>query len=94
VAQFPANWLIQRYPVGKLVGICCFSWGVLTMLMGVTHNAAGLLTLRFFLGIAEAVVFPANAIITVMWYKQKEQPVRAAIWLGQWSSVSCHRFRV
>ena len=42
----------------------------------------GLLIQRFFLGIAEAALSPAFSLITVMWYKRREQPLRFAIWFS------------
>ena len=40
-----------------------------------------LLTLnRFFLGVCEAAISPAFSLITAMWYKPAEQPLRFAVW--------------
>jgi ACS family allantoate permease-like MFS transporter len=41
-----------------------------------------LLTVRFFLGVFEAVVTPAFVIITSMWYRQSEQGRRMGYWLS------------
>lgn len=35
---------------------------------------------RFFLGFTEAAISPAFSLITAMWYKRDEQPLRIAIW--------------
>ena len=35
---------------------------------------------RFFLGVVEAGISPAFSLITAMWYKREEQPLRLAIW--------------
>lgn len=43
-------------------------------------NSSGLLAARFFLGVAEASVAPALAIIVSMWYKRSEQPLRHGAW--------------
>jgi MFS family permease len=48
--------------------------------MGATHNAAGLIATRFFLGFGEAAVAPGFSLITSMWYKKSEQPLRHGIW--------------
>lgn len=48
--------------------------------MGATHNAAGLMATRFFLGFAEAAVAPGFSIITSMWYTRREQPLRQGVW--------------
>jgi MFS family permease len=54
-------------------------WGVLVTLMAATHNAAGLMTLRFLMGAMEAPLYPLCSIITVMWYTKTEQPIRATM---------------
>jgi MFS family permease len=35
---------------------------------------------RFFLGVCEAAISPAFSLITAMWYKPTEQPLRFAVW--------------
>lgn len=46
------------------------------MCHGATKNYAGLMAVRFFLGVAEAAVSPGFALITGLFYKRKEQPAR------------------
>lgn len=41
---------------------------------------AGLATVRFFLGLFEAVVNPGFILVTAMWYRQQEQPLRLEIY--------------
>ena len=41
-----------------------------------------LLVQRFFLGVAEAGIAPAFSLITAMWYKRREQPLRFAVWFS------------
>lgn len=48
--------------------------------MGATQNPAGLMATRFFLGLTEAAVAPGFSIITSMWYKRSEQPIRHGVW--------------
>lgn len=50
------------------------------MLTAVVSNAAGLLTVRFFLGVFEAPMAPALTTVVSMWYKRSEQPTRHAAW--------------
>lgn len=44
------------------------------------HNFAGLMAVRFFLGVAEATVAPAFAILVGTFYKRSEQPLRQCLW--------------
>lgn len=41
---------------------------------------AGLMVSRFFLGMMEAAVAPGFSLITGMWYKRPEQPLRHGLW--------------
>lgn len=50
------------------------------MLTAVAHNSAGLLAVRFFLGVTEAPIGPGLSVCVAMWYKRSEQPLRHAAW--------------
>ena len=43
-------------------------------------NFGGLIVVRLLLGVFEAASAPALILITGMWYKRSEQPLRIAIW--------------
>jgi MFS family permease len=57
-----------------------FLWGGVTVCTVAVKSYSGLLVQRFFLGVTEAGIAPAFSLITVMWYKRREQPLRYAIW--------------
>jgi tetrahydromethanopterin S-methyltransferase subunit F len=44
------------------------------------ESFAGLMTVRFFLGVGEAALAPGFALITGMFYTRKEQPLRQGAW--------------
>ncbi len=50
------------------------------MLTAATSNAAGLLAVRFLLGVCESPIAPGLTVIVAMWYKRSEQPLRHAAW--------------
>lgn len=50
------------------------------MLTAACTNAAALLAVRFFLGVAESPIAPGLGVIVAMWYKRSEQPLRQAAW--------------
>ncbi|KAJ5143552.1 uncharacterized protein N7515_002339 [Penicillium bovifimosum] len=85
--EYPAALLIQRLPVAKLISGLVVSWAVLLLCTAATQNFAGLATVRFLMGMTEAAVFPISSILTVMWWKTSEQPLRVAFWFNQLSSV-------
>lgn len=55
-------------------------WGGVTVCTVAVNSFEGLLVQRFFLGVTEAAIAPAFSLITAMWYKRQEQPLRFAIW--------------
>lgn len=50
--------------------------------MGLTHNFQGMMTARFFLGMAEAGLFPGINYYLSCWYKRDEFGIRAAIFFS------------
>ena len=52
------NIAIKRFSPRVFFTVIIFLWGLIMTLMGVVHNTEGLLATRFFLGIAEAGLFP------------------------------------
>lgn len=76
----PGVYLSQRFPLGKYVATVIFLWGGVTICTVAVKNYPGLMVQRFFLGFSEAGIAPAFSLITAMWYRSNEQPMRYAIW--------------
>ncbi|ODQ58066.1 hypothetical protein WICANDRAFT_34624 [Wickerhamomyces anomalus NRRL Y-366-8] len=79
VFEFPANYLLQRFPLAKTTSIFIFIWGALLCLHAVP-NYAGFIALRTLLGVFESSISPAMVIITGQWYKKSEHFTRTTIW--------------
>ncbi|KIM92856.1 hypothetical protein OIDMADRAFT_46519 [Oidiodendron maius Zn] len=77
---FPTNFLMQRFPIGKYLGVNIFFWGVFLMLQAVAKNFTQIAILRAFSGAAEACADPSFMLITSMWYTRRQQPLRIGIW--------------
>ncbi|OJD36355.1 mfs allantoate transporter [Diplodia corticola] len=77
---FPTNFMLQRFPVGKYLGLNIFVWGVLLMAQAGAKNFGTLAALRALSGAAEACADPAFMLITSMWYTRRQQPVRIGLW--------------
>ncbi|KAH8884898.1 MFS transporter [Thozetella sp. PMI_491] len=88
-AQYPAGFLLQRYPVGKFIGITIFCWGVLIITTPACNNFAGIAANRFLLGVTEAVVNPGFVLVMALWYKGSEQPLRLVTYyqMNGWAGV-------
>ncbi|KAF8857058.1 MFS general substrate transporter [Acephala macrosclerotiorum] len=80
--EFPTTYLLRRLPVAKYTSVNVILWGAVLTCTAATSNYAGLLSVRFFLGLFEATVTPAFVLITSMWYKQNEQARRMGYWLS------------
>ncbi|KAL2845740.1 major facilitator superfamily domain-containing protein [Aspergillus pseudoustus] len=78
----PSNLLIQQLPLGKYMGTVLLIWAGLVVAHVGAKNYAGMLVLRFILGMAEACVSPCMMNFTSMFYKRSEQPLRMAVWLS------------
>ncbi|KAF2803334.1 allantoin permease [Mytilinidion resinicola] len=78
----PANLLVQRLPVAKYTGSMILIWSVLLCCHAATSNYAGILVLRFLLGMFEASISPAIMNICSMFYTRSEQPLRMCVFLA------------
>ncbi|CEJ61255.1 hypothetical protein PMG11_09792 [Penicillium brasilianum] len=82
VGEFPINLLFQKFDIARTCGIFIILWGCVLLSMTAGHNFAGLATARLFLGILEAGVSPCFVLLTAMFYRRSEQPLRTAIWFS------------
>lgn len=76
VSAYPSNVALQKFPIGKFVACALMLWGVLLMCTTAVKNFAGLMTIRFLLGAAEACIGPAWMLLTSMFWTREEQPFR------------------
>jgi MFS transporter, ACS family, allantoate permease len=79
IFEYPAGFILQKLPVARVFAVAALVWAVLMMCTAATSNFGGLAACRFLMGMAEAFIFPMCAIVTVMWWRNDEQPIRAAM---------------
>ncbi|KAM5343237.1 hypothetical protein ACJ41O_014203 [Fusarium nematophilum] len=79
VAEWPASYLAQRLPTGKIVSAFVMTWGTILLLTSACKNFAGLAVCRFLLGVFEAVITPAFMLIVSQWFRRETQPARAGL---------------
>lgn len=80
VAEFPQGFLIQRFPVSKVLGVNVMLWGVTICCSAAAHNFPGMVAARTILGMFEAVISPALIMITSQWYTRRQATPRTGIW--------------
>ena len=73
------GWLVDRLNVYWLFAACFGVWSLATAATGLVHVFAGLVLLRFLLGISEAVIFPANSKIIALNYPEEHRGVANAV---------------
>ncbi|KAF2093624.1 MFS general substrate transporter [Rhizodiscina lignyota] len=77
--EVPSNMLLKLVPAGLWIAGIMVAWGVIMTLMGITQSKEGLYAARFFLGVAEAGLFPGATYLLTLWYKRYEVQFRMAI---------------
>ncbi|EPS32161.1 hypothetical protein PDE_07121 [Penicillium oxalicum 114-2] len=78
--SYPASLLMVKFPLGKYLAINFILWAVVLACHAATKDFATLMVTRFLLGCTEASLSPGFTLITSLWYRNSEQPLRAGIW--------------
>merc|ERR1712070_928451 len=82
LAEPITNVLLKRLTPRVFFTSIILLWGLIMTLMGLVTNYAGLLACRWFLGLAEAGLFPGVNYYLSCWYKRSELGMRAAIFFS------------
>jgi len=54
IGMFPSSVLLHKFPdSGKYIACCSIGWSSMALLMPACHNWAGLMCVRFFMGVFE-----------------------------------------
>lgn len=80
VAEFPQGYLIQKFPVSKVLGINVTLWGVSICCTAAAQNFPGIAAARTVLGMLEAVITPSLIMVTSQWYTRRQATPRTGIW--------------
>lgn len=80
VAEFPQGYLLQKFPLAKVLGFNVLCWGITICCSAAAQNFAGMVALRTLLGCFEAVISPALVMSTSQWYTKRESGPRYGIW--------------
>ncbi|KAK9475933.1 major facilitator superfamily domain-containing protein [Lipomyces japonicus] len=83
VAEPITSYLMQKFPIGKYLGINVTLWGVVVACHAACHTYAPLMVIRVLLGVFEACVAPSLVLITGMWWTKPEQSRRTGLWYLQ-----------
>ncbi|KAI1433164.1 major facilitator superfamily domain-containing protein [Xylaria sp. CBS 124048] len=76
VGEAPSNLLLKRFSPSRWQARIMITWGIALALHLPVTNKAGLYTVRFFLGLAEAGMFPGIVLQMTYWYRPDEMSLR------------------
>ncbi|KAI0073713.1 MFS general substrate transporter [Panus rudis PR-1116 ss-1] len=76
IFEVPSNVLLKKFKPHVWLSLGLFSFGVVTVLQGLTQNYSGILATRFFLGLLEAGILPGCVYLISMWYRRSEAQKR------------------
>lgn len=77
-----ANFLLKRLRASVFIPTIMIFWGACMLGMGFVNTWAELMVARWFLGVAEAGLFPGINYYLSCWYRRDEFGVRAAIFFS------------
>ncbi|KAI1371991.1 major facilitator superfamily domain-containing protein [Hypoxylon crocopeplum] len=84
--EIPSNILMKKLNPRFWLSGCILCFGIIMLCQGFVQNYSGILATRFFLGLAEAGIFPGSFYLISFWYKQEEAQKRFTVY---WSSTIC-----
>ncbi|HEV2287471.1 MAG TPA: MFS transporter [Candidatus Acidoferrales bacterium] len=71
--QIPGAMLVEHWSARRLIAAVMISWGSLTALTGLVHNAPQLYAARLLLGAAEAAFFPGVIVYFSHWFSREDR---------------------
>ncbi|KAG6041195.1 hypothetical protein E4U41_005685 [Claviceps citrina] len=80
--EVPSNLLLKKLRPSRWLPAIMVAWGLVLTLMGLVRNYRGLLIARFFLGVAEAGLYPGIAFYLTTWYCRQEIQFRQALFFS------------
>jgi len=77
--QIAAGWLIDRYDVVRVYGVCYLVWSVATCCTGIVSTLGALFVLRLVLGMSEAVAYPSYSRIIAANFREERRGMANAL---------------
>jgi sugar phosphate permease len=71
--QVPGMYFARRVSATRLVFVSLVLWGTLAALTGVMRSFTALCAIRFVLGVAESITFPAMLLLLTRWFPRSER---------------------
>ncbi|KAI0890590.1 MFS general substrate transporter [Annulohypoxylon maeteangense] len=84
IFEVPSNVLMKKLNPHIWLSGCILCFGIIMLCQGFVKSYSGLLATRFFLGLAEAGIFPGSFYLISFWYTKEEAQKRFTVY---WSST-------
>ncbi|CEP59991.1 allantoate permease family MFS transporter LALA0_S01e00540g [Lachancea lanzarotensis] len=81
VFEYPAAWMLQRFPLAKTLAAFLIVWGVILTLTSVA-NYAGFIAIRTILGMMESSTSIGFMLLTAQYYHREQQGSRTSFWVA------------
>lgn len=78
--EFPSNFLLQRWSLGKSLSIYMLAWGVCVFCIAAAQNWAHLMIIRALQGLFECTISPGFLLVIGTWYRTEEHSARSLFW--------------
>lgn len=78
--EFPSNFLLQRWSLGRTLSIYMLCWGVCVFSVAAAQNWAQLMAIRALQGFFECTISPGFVLVVGSWYRTEEHSARALFW--------------
>ncbi|KAK7719491.1 hypothetical protein SLS57_005689 [Botryosphaeria dothidea] len=79
IGQLPSQIVVSKVRPSIWVPSCELVWSILTFCLAAAKTSNHVIVIRFFVGLAESIFYPAAHTILGAWYKPSELGKRAAI---------------
>ncbi|CDH18135.1 uncharacterized protein ZBAI_09923 [Zygosaccharomyces bailii ISA1307] len=81
VFEYPAAWLLQRFPLSKTLAIFLIIWGFVLTMTSIA-NYRGFIAIRTILGMLESSSSMGFMLLTAQYYHRKDQNTRTSFWVA------------
>ncbi|KAF7532051.1 hypothetical protein G7054_g8314 [Neopestalotiopsis clavispora] len=79
VCEFPSNFILQRWPLGRCLSVYMILWGIVVLCIGFAQNFTYLMVLRGLQGALECCISPGFILLVGSWYTTREHPSRMLV---------------
>ncbi|KAJ7867258.1 major facilitator superfamily domain-containing protein [Mycena leptocephala] len=80
IGEFPSNFLLQRWALGRTLSIYMLGWGICVITIAAAQNWTHLMVIRGLQGFFECTISPGFVLVIGAWYRTEEHAARALFW--------------